>query len=329
MRAVVVREFGPPSVLKVEHLPDPFAEDGQIVVALHATGVNPVETYQRSGSQGYDRHRPFTPGADGAGIIESIGRFDGPGPVSRSGVALTAGQRVYVSGSITGTYAEKCVCTPDQVHPLSDSLSFEQGACLWINYGTAYRALFQRGQAVAGDWILIHGATGGVGVAAIQWAKLHGLRVIGTYGTPRGRELLERLGVQGTIAHRDDGHLEAVDEVTGGHGVDVVVEMLANLNLEADLDVLARGGRVVVVGSRGSIEITPRRLMAKEADVRGLMLYGADDRELTEIHAAIAAAADAGAIAPVIQESLPLSRAADAHEIVMDSPSHGKIVLTP
>ncbi|TVQ25080.1 MAG: NADPH:quinone reductase [Spirochaetaceae bacterium] len=329
MKAVVVREFGPPSVLKVEDVPDPVAQNGQIVVALHATGVNPVETYQRSGSQGYDRPRPFTPGADGAGVIESIGRFDAPGPVSRSGVRLAVGQRVYVSGSVTGTYAEKCVCTRDQVHPLSDSLSFEQGACLWINYGTAYRALFQRGGAIAGEWVLIHGATGGVGVAAIQWAKLRGLRVIGSYGTPRGRELLESLGVDHAIAHGDDGHLDSVDAATAGHGIDVVVEMLANVNLEADLNVLARGGRVVVVGSRGSIEVTPRRLMAREADVRGVMLYGASDTELTEIHAAIAAAADAGAIEPVIQESLPLARAADAHEIVMNSPSHGKIVLTP
>ena len=320
MNAIVVHEFGGPEVLTWERVPDPEPARGEVIVRLKAVGVNPVETYQRSGSQGNDRPRPFTPGADGAGIVERVGE-----EVSE----FAPGDRVYVAGSQSGTYAELCRCSAAQVHPLPASLSFEQGACLWINYGTAYRALFQRGEAVAGERVLVHGATGGVGVAAIQWARYRGLTPYATYGSEAGRRMLAEIGVSYAFSHASERHAEAIVQATDGAGVDLIVEMLANANLEQDLDMLARGGRVVVVGSRGTIEITPRKLMAREADVRGLMLYGATPAEVAEIHAAIGAAAESGAIAPVIQASVPLSRAAEAHAAVMEAPSHGKIVLVP
>ena len=319
MKAIVVHEFGGPEVLKPETRPDPTPGPGEIVVRLRAAGVNPVETYQRAGSQGYRGSLPFTPGADGAGEVESTG----------SGVdGFSPGDRVYVGGSSTGTYAERCLCTPEQVHHLPDQLSFEEGACLWINYGTAYRALFQRGAGRAGERVLIHGATGGVGVAAVQWARYAGLDAIGTYGSAEGESLLQRLGLEQRYDHTGSGSIDALREAVGD-GVDLIVEMLANVNLEADLDLLARGGRVVIVGSRGTIEITPRKLMGREADVRGLMLYGSTESERREIHASIAAAGAAGALRPVIQQSLPLAEAPEAHRAVMEDRSHGKIVLVP
>ncbi|HKJ86275.1 MAG TPA: NADPH:quinone reductase, partial [Spirochaetia bacterium] len=296
---------------------------GEIVVRLHATGVNPVETYQRSGSQGYQGKLPFTPGADGAGEVVTVGA---------DVTGFAPGDRVYVSGSITGTYAQQCLCSADQVNHLPESLSYEEGACLWINYGTAYRALFQRGGARAGERVLIHGATGGVGIAAVQWARHAGLEVLGTFGSAAGEQLLAAEGVERLFNHHEDGYLDAIAGATdgaAGSGIDLVVEMLANVNLEADLDLLARGGRVVIVGSRGSIEITPRKLMGREADVRGLMLYGSTPDERREIHASIAAAGRAGSLRPVIQRSLPLAEAAEAHRAVMEDPSHGKIVLVP
>jgi NADPH:quinone reductase len=320
MRAIVINEFGGPEVLRVQEVDDPKPGDGEVVVRLHAAGVNPVETYQREGSQGYNRPLPFTPGADGAGVVEAVG--DGV-----DGRAV--GDRVYTAGSKTGTYAELALCSVEQVHPLPQSLSFEEGACLWINYGTAYRALFQRGAARPGERVLIHGATGGVGVAAVQWARYRGLEVYATYGSAEGRALLADQGVEKLFSHRDDNHAAQILESTGGTGVDLIVEMLANVNLEADLDMLARNGRVVVVGSRGTIEITPRKLMGREADVRGLMLAGATQRELAGIHATIAAAGRSGALRPVIQRTLPLDEAPEAHRAVIDDRSHGKIVLLP
>lgn len=318
MRAIQIHEFGGPEVLTLHEVDDPTPGAGEVVVLLKAVGINPVETYQRSGSQGYNRALPFTPGADGAGVVHAVGS-----DVER----VAVGDRVYVAGSLTGTYAEACLCTADQVHPLPEALSFEQGACLWINYGTAYRALFQRGGAVAGERVLIHGATGGVGVAAVEWARLRGLDCFATFGSADGDALLAELGVSRRFSHRDAGHAQAIAEASGG--VDLIVEMLANVNLEIDLDMLAPGGRVVVVGSRGSIEITPRKLMRREADVRGLMLYGSTPAERREIHAAIAAAGRAGALAPRIQRVLPLAEAPEAHRAVMEDPSLGKIVLTP
>ena len=320
MQAIVVHEFGGPEVLKLESIPDPVPEAGEVVVRMKAVGINPVETYQRAGSQGYNRPRPFTPGADGAGIVEAVG----------TGVTHVApGDRVYTAGSLSGTYAELARCTAAQVQPLPEALSFEEGACLWINYGTAYRALVQRGSAVAGERVLVHGATGGVGIAAVQWARLRGLRVLATCGSGEGAQLLEAQGVNLRFSHRETDYAGVVLDATDGEGVDLIVEMLANVNLDRDMDMLAKRGRIVIVGSRGSIEVTPRKLMAREADVRGLMLYGASDREVREIHSSIAAAGATGALRPVIQRTLALGEAAEAHRAVMEDPSHGKLVLVP
>lgn len=320
MKAIVVSEFGGPEVLVLKEKPDPTPEEGQVLVRIKAAGINPVDTYQRAGGQGYNRPRPFTPGIDGAGTVEAIG----------DGVTKVAvGDDVYLAGSATGTYAELCLASADQVFPLPGSMSYEDGACLWVNYGTAYRALFQRGGARPGDRVLIHGGTGGVGVAALQWSLWRGLDVITTYGSDGGRNMLEGLGATKVVDHKDTRHVAQVLEMTGGTGVDVVAEMLANVNLDIDMDMVASKGRIVVIGSRGSIEVTPRKLMGKEAEVRGLMLYGASPAEVAEIHAAIAAAGAAEALKPVVQARMTLAEAPDAHEAVMENPSHGKIILTP
>jgi NADPH:quinone reductase len=321
MKAILVERFGDPDVMVVRDVPDPRPAAGQVLVRLKAAGVNPVETYQRAGSQGYsNRTLPFTPGADGAGVVEAVGP-------DVAGVAT--GDRVYTCGSLTGTYAEMCLCAAGQVRPLPSKLTFEQGACLWVNYGTAYRALFQRGAARPGDTVLVHGATGGVGIAAVQLAKGRGLRVIGTYGSDAGASLLAAQGVASRFDHKSPTHLQQVLDATGGRGVDVIVEMLANVNLGGDLGALARGGRVIIVGSRGDVSITPRMLMGREADVRGLMLGMAGEAEIAEIHAGVVAAIETGAVDPVIQERLPLAGAPRAHRAVIEAVSHGKVVLIP
>ena len=319
MKAIVVEECGGPEVLRLKEVPDPAAGAGEVAVRVRAAGVNPVETYQRAGSQGYAPALPFTPGADGAGIVESVG----------AGVtAFAPGDKVYIGGSLTGTYAERCLCRETQVHPLPASVTFEEGACLYINYGTAYRALFQRGGAAAGETVLVHGATGGVGIAAVQWARLRGLTVIGTYGSGIGEALLREQGVEYRFDHGDAGRFAEIMEVTGGRGVDIVIEMLANVNLPADLEILAMRGRVVVVGSRGDVSITPRAAMRKDGDIRGMVLPNASPEEFAEIHAATGAALECGGIRPVIRSVHPLADAHRAHVMVMEPGSHGKIVLS-
>ena len=319
MQAIRVHQVGGPEVLKLEEVPDPRPAAGQVVVALRAAGVNPVDTYIRSGRYG-QKVFPYTPGADGAGVVEAVG--DG---VRR----FKPGDRVYTAGSLSGTYAAKALATEAQVHPLPDKASFAQGAALGIPYATAWRALHHRAEARPSETVLIHGASGGVGTAAVQIARAAGMVVIGTGGTDRGRRLVAEQGAHHVLDHTSPAYLDDLMKLTDGRGVDVVVEMLANVNLDKDLNVLAKGGRVVVVGSRGRIEIDPRGTMRSDADVRGMTLFNASELELKQIHAALVAGVENGTLRPVVGKELPLRDAPRAHEAVMEPGAHGKIVLVP
>jgi NADPH:quinone reductase len=318
MKAIRVRAFGEPDVLQAISVPDPIPGPGQMVVRIAAAGVNPVETYVRSGKYARLPELPYTPGSDGAGIIFQVG----------SGVpsSIKAGQRVWVSGSLTGTYAEAALCEVEHVHVLPDRVSFAQGAALGVPYATAYRALFRRGGARPGETVLIHGATGGTGIAALQFARMFGLRVFATGGTDAGRKMIETQGGE-PFDHSSSDYHEQILARTDGRGVDLIVEMLANVNLGRDLPLLARGGRVAVVGSRGTVEINPRDAMAREADIRGVFMGGATVAESAEAWAAIDAGLRSGALAPMVAEEIPLAEASRAHEAVMASGHRGKIVL--
>ncbi len=319
MKAIRMKAFGGPEVLELCDVPDLQPGPGQVLVRLMAAGVNPVETYIRAGTYAKLPPLPYTPGSDGAGVVESVG----------AGVdqRLQPGQRVWVAGSVTGTYAEQAVCDASKVFALPDRVTFEKGATLGIPCSTAYRALFQRGGAKAGETVLVHGATGGVGVAAVQFAKAAGLKVLATGGSEAGRTMLAGLGVDGIFDHTAAEYADAIRAATGGKGVDVVIEMLANVNLARDLSLLGRGGRVVVVGNRGSVEINPRDLMLRDADVRGVMVSNTPPAELAECHVAIAQSLAEGRLSPIIGQILPLDQAAEAHRAVLAAGHRGKIVL--
>ena len=319
MKAIRVHEFGGPEVLKLEDVPDLQPGPGQVVVRVHAVGVNPVENYMRTGTYAIKPALPYTPGADAAGVVEVVG-----GGVT----SVKPGDRVYTSGSLSGTYAEQTLCTESQVHPLSTKVSFEQGAAMGVAYGTAYRALFQRGGAKPGETVLIHGASGGVGTAAVQLACTAKLLVMGTAGSDAGLRLVKEQGAQHAVNHSTPGYLDDLMRLTGERGFDLIVEMLANKNLAADLGLLAKKGRVVVVGNRGTIEINPRDLMSRESDVRGVLLFGTSEQESREMHAALGAGLENETLRPVIAQEIPLADAARAHEQIMKSTgAMGKIVL--
>lgn len=317
MKAIRVHQFGGPDVLKVEDLPTPKPGADQVLVKLAAIGVNPVETYQRSGSNPALK-LPWTPGMDAAGTIETAG----PG-VSH----LQPGDRVYTSDSLSGTYAEFALCESTSVHRLPDSINFNQGAAINIPYATAYRALFHRARAEPGETVFIHGASGGVGVAATQIARAAGVTVIGTAGTPEGRELVAKQGAHHVLDHRAPDYLEKAMKLTNGRGMDVILEMLANVNLARDLPILAKFGRVIVIGSRGKIEITPRDLMGRDADIRAMMLFNASPAELAGIHAALGAGLENGTLRPIVGRQFPLADASKAHVAVLEPGAYGKIVL--
>lgn len=316
MKAIRVHQFGAPEVMRFEEVPDPKPGPNQVVVRIKAAGVNPVDTYIRAGNDAGTL--PYTPGFDGAGIVEAVG----PG-VRR----VKIGDRVYTSGSLTGTYAEWTLCNETQVHGLPEKLSFEQGAAVNIPYATAYRALFQKARAVPSETVLVHGASGGVGIAAVQIARAAGLTVIGTGGTDQGRTLVEREGAHIVLDHKKTDYLEKLMTFTGDRGVEVILEMLANVNLNKDLGVLAKGGRVVVIGNRGTIEIDPRHAMMRDASILGMALFNATESDLTRIHAALGAGLANETLRPIVGKEFSLRDAAAAHNAVLEPGAYGKIVL--
>jgi NADPH2:quinone reductase len=320
MKAIRIHEFGDPKVMRLEEVPDPKPGPGQVLVRVKAIGVNPVETYIRSGVYAKLPSLPYTPGLDAAGIVEAVGD---------NVTTVKKGDRVYTVGTITGAYAELTLCEAHRVYPLPDRVTFSQGAALTIPYATAYRALFHRAHASPGEWVLVHGASGGVGVAAVQIARAHGMKVVGTAGTDRGKKLVEQEGAHHVLDHKAANYLEQVTKLTNGHGVDVILEMLANINLGKDLTLLAKKGRVVVIGSRGTVEINPRDAMGRDADIRGMSLWNASEDELASIHSALVAGLANGTLRPVIGQELPLKDAPRAHEAVMQLGAYGKIVLIP
>ncbi len=323
MKAIVVNQFGGPEVLHLDEIRAPVPDPHQVVVDVCAAGVNPVDTYIRAGTYASKPPLPFIPGSDAAGTIAAVG----PGVH-----AVRTGDRVYVlkpAGSgLPGTYAEKTLCDVSQVHPLPPNLTFEQGAAVGVAYATAYRALLQRAHAQPGETVLVHGASGGVGIATVQLASSRGISVAGTAGTPEGLGLVRDEGAQLALNHHHAGYLDELMQFTAGRGVDVIIEMLANVNLARDLTVLARGGRIVVVGNRGTIDINPRELMMREAQVGGMLLWNTPPEEMQRIQAALVAGFANGSLKPIVGRTFPLGDAARAHEAVMSPGARGKIVLT-
>ncbi len=320
MKAIRVHQFGDPEVMRLEDVPDLRPGRGEVLVSVKAAGVNPVDTYIRAGQYARRPELPFTPGMDSAGIVVSVG--DG---VSE----MASGDRVYTAGALTGTYAEQVLCKESQVHPLPEHVTFRQGAALGVPYGVAYRALFLRAFAKAGETVLVHGATGGVGIAAVQLARAAGLRVIGTGSTSEGLELILEQGAHHAVSHKSPDHFDEVVALNRGRGVDLILEVLANANLGKDLKILDQGGRVVVIGSRGTVEIDPRDAMARDATIMGIMLFNASEPELAQIHAGLVAGLENRTIRPVIGTELPLNEAPQAHMAVISAGSYGKIVLIP
>jgi NADPH2:quinone reductase len=320
MKAIRVKEFGGPEVMRLEEVPELKPGPGEVVVRIRAAGVNPVETYIRAGTYARKPSLPYTPGTDGAGTIEAAGK---------NATRFAPGARVYVAGSLSGTYAEQALCDESSVFPLAAHVSFAQGAALGVPYGTAFRGLFQRARAIAGETVLIHGASGGVGIAATQLARAAGMRVIGTAGTDKGRALIKAEGAHEAIDHNTADHFDKALSLTGGRGYDVVLEMLANVNLGRDLAILGHGGRVVVIGSRGNVEVNPRDLMMRDAAVLGMSLWNVSPPDLFSVHSALAAGLESKTLRPVIADEIPLAEASRAHTAVLASGSLGKIALIP
>lgn len=324
MKAVVAHEWGGPEVLKLEEVPDPTPGAGEVLVRLAAIGVNPYETYMRSGVYAHLPPLPAILGSDAAGEVTAVG----------AGVSRVAvGDRVYISGSVggfmTGCYAEYAVRPENDVMPLPDGVSFAAGAAVGVPYGTAYYALFNRGRAQAGETVFVHGASGAVGTAALQLARAYGMTVIGSAGSARGLELVAAEGAHHVVDHTKPGYMDQVRAMSGGEGPDLILEMLANVNLENDMALAARRGRIVIIGNRGTIEVTPRQAMMKELDLIGIALWNCPPDDLRRLHRGLVAGLENGTLRPVIGREMPLAEAAQAHVAILEPGAYGKIVLLP
>ena len=328
MKAILVREHGGPDVLKLADVPDPKPGPDQVVVGIRAVGVNPVDVYIRTGAYARKPALPFIPGSDAGGEIEAVGA---------NVTTWKRGDRVFIHGTAAehtvghygGAYAERAACRLDHVYPLPAHLSFAQGAAVGVTYATAYRGLFHRANTRPGETVLVHGATGGVGSAAVQIAHAHGIRVIGSGGSDRGLQAVRDCGADVIVNHRQPNYLEEVMRATDGRGVDVVLEMAAHINLDKDLSILAQRGRVVVIGNRGRVEIDARQTMARDASILGMTLFNISDPDMASINAYVVAGLANRTLNPIVGREFPLAEAAKAQDAVMEPGALGKIALIP
>ena len=319
MKAIRVHEFGGPEVLKLEEVATPKPSAGEVPVRIHAAGVNPYDTYMRAGTYAVKPPLPYTPGSDGAGVVEAVG--EGVKRVKRD-------DRVYIARNLTGAYAEYVLAREEQIHPLPGKIDFKQAAGVWVSYGTAYHALHHWAKTRASETVLVHGASGGVGTAALQIALAMGLKVFGTAGTSKGLEMAKREGAHQVFDHRKAGYQEEILQATDNRGVDIILEMLANVNLSNDTKLLANNGRVIVIGSRGEVTINPRELMGRRASIRAFTLWAITAAEEADIHAGLFAGLENGTLRPIVGKKFLLADAVRAHKEILEPGAAGKIVLT-
>lgn len=324
MKAIRAHSFGGPENLQLDEVDDLVPGPGEVLIEVKAAGVNPADTYMLGGAYAIVPDLPYVPGGDAGGVVVAVG----------SGVTkFQTGDRVFAGTSLgfrmQDAYAEMMLRAEADVMALPDGVSFAAGAALGVPFTTAHYGLFERGDAKAGETVFIHGASGAVGTAAIQLAKRAGLHVIGSGGSERGCALIRELGADHAVDHTSADYISEVQSLTNGDGPSLILEMLANVNLATDLDLVAKYGRIVVIGNRGEVTINPRLTMMKELDVRGLALFNASREVMETITADLLIGLGDGSLKPIIGREMPLAEASAAHKAVLEPGAYGKIVLVP
>jgi NADPH:quinone reductase-like Zn-dependent oxidoreductase len=343
MRAVVLTGHGGPEVLQVQERPDPAVGPGEVRIDVKAAGINFADTMARVGLYPDAPKPPCVLGYEVSGEVESVG--DGVDSVK-------PGDRV-VAGVRFGGQCELVSVAEDQVLPLPDRLSFEQGAAVPVNYATAYCALILMAGTKPGERVLIHAAAGGVGTAAVQIARHHGAEVFGTASAAK-HDAIRELGVAHAIDYRTQDFEQEVMRLTDGQGVDVVMDATGPTNFRKDYRVLRQGGRLVMYGLSeasagtgrdvrkliGSLTRMPfatlpwwksLQMMNENKGVFGLNMLHWWDREgdVTRITGPLVEELEAGELEPVVAESFPFDRAGDAHRLIAERGNIGKVVLVP
>jgi NADPH:quinone reductase-like Zn-dependent oxidoreductase len=342
MRAVVITKHGPPEVLRVEERPDPDVKPGEVRIAVKAAGINFADLMARSGVYPDAPPLPSVVGYEVGGEVESVG--DGVDD-------FAPGDRV-MAGTRFGGYAELVSVPVDQVIALPDSFTFEQGAAFPVNYATAWAALVIMGGVKPGERVLIHAAGGGVGISATQVAKAIGAEIFGTASASKHGAIREQ-GVDHPIDYRNQDFAAEVKRITGGEGVDVIMDAIGPSSFKKDYEILRSGGRLIMYGlsevQTGEKRDIPAVLkglarmplatmpwwkslgvMNENKGVFGLnMLTWWDDEGLDRALEPLSEGLANGDYTPVVAESFPFERAADAHRFIAERRNIGKVVLTP
>ena len=342
MKAVVITRHGAPEVLAVEERPDPPVGAGEVRVAVEAAGINFADLMARSGMYPDAPNPPCVVGYEVAGTIESVG----------DGVDSHAvGDRV-LAGTRFGGYAELVSIPAGQVVALPEKLSFEQGAAFPVNYTTAWAALMIMGGLRSGDRALIHAAAGGVGIAATQIAKQAGAEVFGTASASK-HDAIRAQGVDHAIDYRSQDFADEAMRITGGIGLDVIIDAVGPSSFKKDYKILRPGGRMIMyglsevqTGDKRDIPAVLRSLvtmplatmpwwkslqmMGENKGVFGLnMLTWWDDEGLDRLLDPLAVGLESGDYVPVVAEAFPFKRAPEAHRFIAERKNVGKVVLVP
>ncbi|HEX5325770.1 MAG TPA: NADPH:quinone oxidoreductase family protein [Acetobacteraceae bacterium] len=322
MRAVVCESFGGPEVLAVRELPDPAPPGaGELQIRLRARGVQYVDVLQLAGTYQVRPEPPFVPGSEAAGEVVSVG----------AGVTRFKPGDAVMSRHRTGAWATLANAPQDACDPVPSGMDRDAAAVLRSGHGTAYHALLQRGRLHAGEWVLVHGAAGGIGIAAIQIARLAGARVIATASTDAKRAACLAEGAEHALDYRG-GFVERVKALTGGRGVDIVYDPIGAAVTEESLRCLAYGGRLLILGflGGGPASLRSNYLLIKGIEAVGVYMGGfqANQPELFAANAqSLLQLAAERKIEPRISHRFTLEQAAEAVQAVMDRAVIGKAVL--
>jgi NADPH2:quinone reductase len=323
MKALVCNEYGPPESLVIEERPDPVPGAGEVRVDIKAAGINFPDVLLVAGTYQVKVPPPFVPGSEAAGIVEATGE----------GVThLKPGDRVIVT-PLGGAFAEKCVVAEKLCLPLPSSMSYEQGAGFTITYATSYHAFRQSTELKPGETVLVLGAAGGVGITAVEIARALGAKVIAAASSEEKLQFARDAGADETINYSNVSLREAVRELTGGKGVDVVYDPVGGDLAQMALRSLAWHGRYLVIGfACGAIPEFPANItLLKEASIIGVW-WGTwsehNPGESLQNMMDLAAMVDVGKLNPRVTESYPLEHFADAFAAITERRARGKVILT-
>ncbi|MEA2820052.1 MAG: NADPH:quinone reductase [Bradyrhizobium sp.] len=319
-KAVICRELGPPERLRLETFVTAPLASGQVRVAIHAAGINFPDILMAAGEYQLKPELPFTPGVEAAGdVIEVDGA---PG--------IAVGDKVIVKMR-HGAYADEAVVTPSQLAPLPSTFDYAEGATFLAAHGTAYHALIDRGQLQSGEVLLVHGAGGGVGLAAVEIGKFLGATVIAAASSEEKLAVAHARGAEHLVLYTREPFRDAVKRITDGRGADVVFDPVGGEIFENSLRCIAWGGRVLVIGFTGGIGLARTNLVL----IKGASVLGVRAGEAVRKNPALGEArmkalsqwAEAGKVRPNISHRLPLEDFAQAMRLLIDRKAIGRVAL--